>query len=165
MTYNGYINQHRERIMSFRPNIELVRPCSPIHPRDKENIQTNRVYYVVEKSGCHLKVIPLSSSTTEAILVNINDFAPYRFPSVDDPKGFVEGSKVMAVQDITACGANIKRGDMFTIRGIDVKNGEYLGEHKDYYSGLYLEGSDDFQALSFLIECFMPLDIDRMIAI
>lgn len=165
MTYNGYINQHREKIMSFRPNIQLVRPCSPIHKRDKENIQMNRVYYVVEKSGCHLKVIPLSSSITEAILVNINDFAPYRFPSVDDPKGFVEGGKVMAVQDITVCGANIKRGDIFTIRGIDVKDCEYLGEHKAYYSGLYLEGSDDFQALSFLIECFMPLDIDRMIAI
>ena len=165
MTYNDYINQHREKIMSFAPNIQLVRPCKPIDARDKECIQTNRVYCVTRKSGCHMWVISLSNPSDQPMLVNINDFATYHFPSVEDPKGFAEGAKVIAVQDIDTCGANIKRGDIFTIRSIAIEYYEYLGEHKTYYSELYLEGEGVFKENGFPIEYFMLLDIDRMIAI
>ena len=110
-------------------------------------------------------VISLSNPSDQPMLVNINDFATYHFPSVEDPKGFAEGVKVMAVQDIDTYGANIKRGDIFTIRSIVVEDCEYLGEHKTYYSELYLEGEGVFEENCFLIEHFMPLDIDRMIAI
>lgn len=152
--------------MSFNPIIQLVRPCKPIDPRDQDSIQMNVVYRVIEKSGCHLKIAPISTLLKESpILVNINDFAPYRYPSVDNPQGFVDGAKVMAVQDITDHGANIKRGDMFTIRSIVVEDNDYMGEYKTYYSGLYLEGEGVFQEHCFMIEDFMLLDIDRMIAI